>query len=137
MSSPGQYLKSSFEIFFSLEILFSPIFLLLHLLCPSPRTFETPIDITKTSTLRPRPYYYTTITMAAPSDLPKMQYRFLGRSGLQVSAISLGSWCVFSVFLLSSLVFVASCRSRLFGGVFCMERVDWASWNGMKRIQLS
>ncbi|RYP67164.1 hypothetical protein DL771_007392 [Monosporascus sp. 5C6A] len=30
--------------------------------------------------------------MAAPTDLPKMKYRFLGRSGLQVSAISLGGW---------------------------------------------
>lgn len=30
-----------------------------------------------------------------PKDLPKMQYRFLGRSGLQVSAISLGGWLTF------------------------------------------
>ena len=29
------------------------------------------------------------------SDLPKMQYRFLGRSGLQVSAISLGGWLTY------------------------------------------
>jgi len=28
----------------------------------------------------------------APKDLPKMEYRFLGRSGLQVSCISLGGW---------------------------------------------
>lgn len=27
--------------------------------------------------------------------LPKMQYRFLGRSGLQVSAISLGGWLTY------------------------------------------
>lgn len=33
--------------------------------------------------------------MAAPKDLPKMQYRFLGRSGLQVSAISLGGWLTY------------------------------------------
>ncbi|KIW62859.1 hypothetical protein PV04_09751 [Phialophora macrospora] len=31
----------------------------------------------------------------ASSDLPKMQYRFLGRSGLQVSAISLGGWVTY------------------------------------------
>ncbi|KAJ2903237.1 voltage-gated potassium channel beta-1 subunit [Zalerion maritima] len=30
-----------------------------------------------------------------PSDLPKMAYRFLGRSGLQVSAISLGGWLTY------------------------------------------
>ncbi|KAF2840140.1 Aldo/keto reductase [Patellaria atrata CBS 101060] len=29
------------------------------------------------------------------SDLPEMQYRFLGRSGLQVSAISLGGWLTY------------------------------------------
>lgn len=33
--------------------------------------------------------------MEAPKDLPKMQYRFLGRSGLQVSAISLGGWLTY------------------------------------------
>lgn len=33
--------------------------------------------------------------MAPPSDLPKMQYRFLGRSGLQVSALSLGGWLTY------------------------------------------
>ncbi|RYP64508.1 hypothetical protein DL769_006646 [Monosporascus sp. CRB-8-3] len=33
--------------------------------------------------------------MAAPTDLPKMTYRFLGRSGLQVSAISLGGWLTY------------------------------------------
>ena len=27
--------------------------------------------------------------------LPKMEYRFLGRSGLQVSAISLGGWLTY------------------------------------------
>jgi len=31
----------------------------------------------------------------APKDLPKMQYRFLGRSGLQVSCISLGGWLTY------------------------------------------
>jgi hypothetical protein len=35
-------------------------------------------------------------TMASPpSDLPEMEYRFLGRSGLQVSAISLGGWLTY------------------------------------------
>lgn len=34
-------------------------------------------------------------TTEAPKDLPKMQYRFLGRSGLQVSAISLGGWLTY------------------------------------------
>ncbi|KAI1820277.1 putative voltage-gated K channel beta subunit [Xylaria intraflava] len=33
--------------------------------------------------------------MAPPEDLPKMTYRFLGRSGLQVSAISLGGWLTY------------------------------------------
>ncbi|RDL39079.1 putative potassium channel beta subunit protein [Venustampulla echinocandica] len=33
--------------------------------------------------------------MAVPADLPKMEYRFLGRSGLQVSAISLGGWLTY------------------------------------------
>ncbi|MCJ1358725.1 MAG: hypothetical protein MMC33_008725 [Icmadophila ericetorum] len=33
-------------------------------------------------------------TEAAP-ELPKMEYRFLGRSGLQVSAISLGGWLTY------------------------------------------
>lgn len=30
-----------------------------------------------------------------PKNLPKMTYRFLGRSGLQVSAISLGGWLTY------------------------------------------
>ncbi|KAF2194974.1 Aldo/keto reductase [Zopfia rhizophila CBS 207.26] len=30
-----------------------------------------------------------------PSDLPEMEYRFVGRSGLQVSAISLGGWLTY------------------------------------------
>jgi aryl-alcohol dehydrogenase-like predicted oxidoreductase len=30
--------------------------------------------------------------MASAEKLPKMEYRFLGRSGLQVSVISLGGW---------------------------------------------
>jgi len=33
--------------------------------------------------------------MTVPEGLPKMEYRFLGRSGLQVSAISLGGWLTF------------------------------------------
>ncbi|KAI1389838.1 Aldo/keto reductase [Hypoxylon trugodes] len=33
--------------------------------------------------------------MSVPSDLPKMTYRFLGRSGLQVSSISLGGWLTY------------------------------------------
>ncbi|CZT02819.1 probable potassium channel beta subunit protein [Rhynchosporium agropyri] len=33
--------------------------------------------------------------MSVPEGLPKMQYRFLGRSGLQVSAISLGGWLTY------------------------------------------
>ncbi|EKD16996.1 K+ channel protein [Drepanopeziza brunnea f. sp. 'multigermtubi' MB_m1] len=33
--------------------------------------------------------------MSLPEGLPKMQYRFLGRSGLQVSAISLGGWLTY------------------------------------------
>lgn len=33
--------------------------------------------------------------MSKPDDLPPMQYRFLGRSGLQVSAISLGGWLTY------------------------------------------
>jgi len=30
--------------------------------------------------------------MGNAEQLPKMQYRFLGRSGLQVSVIALGGW---------------------------------------------
>lgn len=30
-----------------------------------------------------------------PSDLPKMEYRFLGRSGLQISEISIGGWLTY------------------------------------------
>ncbi|KAF3916619.1 hypothetical protein ABW20_dc0103910 [Dactylellina cionopaga] len=30
-----------------------------------------------------------------PSDLPKMEYRYLGRSGLKISAISLGGWLTY------------------------------------------
>lgn len=33
--------------------------------------------------------------MAPPEGLPKMEYRFLGRSGLKVSAISIGGWLTF------------------------------------------
>jgi len=33
--------------------------------------------------------------MAPPEGLPKMEYRFLGRSGLQVSALSLGGWLTY------------------------------------------
>ncbi|EME45101.1 hypothetical protein DOTSEDRAFT_23182 [Dothistroma septosporum NZE10] len=33
--------------------------------------------------------------MSPSSDLPKMQYRYLGRSGLQVSCISLGGWLTY------------------------------------------
>ena len=33
--------------------------------------------------------------MSAPEGLPKMEYRFLGRSGLKVSAISLGGWLTY------------------------------------------
>ncbi|OTB09066.1 hypothetical protein M426DRAFT_316358 [Hypoxylon sp. CI-4A] len=33
--------------------------------------------------------------MSTPPALPKMTYRFLGRSGLQVSAISLGGWLTY------------------------------------------
>jgi len=30
-----------------------------------------------------------------PSDLPEMEYRFLGRSGLQISEISIGGWLTY------------------------------------------
>ncbi|KAK4158567.1 dihydroceramide delta(4)-desaturase [Chaetomidium leptoderma] len=33
--------------------------------------------------------------MSKPENLPEMEYRFLGRSGLQVSAISLGGWLTY------------------------------------------
>ena len=33
--------------------------------------------------------------MSSNKELPKMQYRFLGRSGLQVSVISLGGWVTY------------------------------------------
>lgn len=31
----------------------------------------------------------------APKDLPEMEYRFVGNSGLQISAISLGGWLTY------------------------------------------
>ncbi|KAI4694319.1 uncharacterized protein J4E88_000198 [Alternaria novae-zelandiae] len=31
----------------------------------------------------------------APKDLPEMEYRFMGKSGLQISAISLGGWLTY------------------------------------------
>lgn len=34
-----------------------------------------------------------------PKDLPEMEYRFVGRSGLQISAISLGGWLTCKFFL--------------------------------------
>lgn len=37
-------------------------------------------------------YYFK---MGSTEQLPKMQYRFLGRSGLQVSVISLGGWVTY------------------------------------------
>lgn len=33
--------------------------------------------------------------VTAPTDLPEMEYRFVGRSGLQISAISLGGWLTY------------------------------------------
>lgn len=33
--------------------------------------------------------------MTVPEGLPKMEYRLLGRSGLKVSAISLGGWLTY------------------------------------------
>jgi voltage-dependent potassium channel beta subunit len=33
--------------------------------------------------------------MSKPEDMPEMEYRFLGRSGLSVSAISLGGWLTY------------------------------------------
>lgn len=33
--------------------------------------------------------------MSMPTDLPDMEYRFLGRSGLKVSALSLGGWLTY------------------------------------------
>lgn len=33
--------------------------------------------------------------MSKPDDLPPMEYRFLGKSGLKVSAISLGGWLTY------------------------------------------
>lgn len=33
--------------------------------------------------------------MSKPEDLPPMEYRFLGKSGLKVSAISLGGWLTY------------------------------------------
>jgi hypothetical protein len=36
-----------------------------------------------------------TAAMGKPDDLPPMTYRFLGRSGLQVSSISLGGWLTY------------------------------------------
>ncbi|GAB7349954.1 hypothetical protein MBLNU459_g0647t3 [Dothideomycetes sp. NU459] len=42
--------------------------------------------------------------MAVP-DLPKMQYRFLGRSGLQVSCISLGGWLTYGGYAENEITF--------------------------------
>ena len=37
----------------------------------------------------------TTPATEKPEGLPEMEYRFLGRSGLKVSAISLGGWLTY------------------------------------------
>lgn len=48
--------------------------------------------------------FYTPCSLykySAKTGLPKMQYRFLGRSGLQVSANSLGGWLTYGGLLLA------------------------------------
>lgn len=40
--------------------------------------------------------------MGSVEKLPKMEYRFLGRSGLQVSVISLGGWYVLCFVLVAA-----------------------------------
>jgi hypothetical protein len=44
------------------------------------------------------------VTGLPPKGLSKMEYRFLGRSGLQVSAIALGGWLTFGGHLHNGMV---------------------------------
>jgi predicted oxidoreductase len=42
------------------------------------------------------PCIFVTMSQSeVPKDLPEMEYRFVGRSGLQISAISLGGWLTY------------------------------------------
>ena len=50
----------------------------------------------------------------ALSHLPKMTYRFLGRSGLQVSTISLGGWLTYGGHVDRGEAFKSVLRSQLF-----------------------
>lgn len=53
---------------------------------------RTPIVALSYASHLPRPAFSGFGTMSKPEGLPPMEYRFLGRSGLQVSAIALGGW---------------------------------------------
>lgn len=39
--------------------------------------------------------YFIKLSIEMSEALPEMQYRFLGRTGLKVSVISLGSWLTY------------------------------------------
>jgi hypothetical protein len=60
---------------------------------------ETRRAATRTSRIRrnaeKEPPYCNHCKMSKPEGLPEMEYRFLGRSGLKVSAISLGGWLTY------------------------------------------
>lgn len=58
--------------------------------------------------------------MAPPEDLPKMTYRFLGRSGLQVSAISLGGWLTYGGYTEQGEFSFAVCSLANAGSVLLM-----------------
>lgn len=51
--------------------------------------------LTRTSHRQTQRQRQRPLKMAPPEDLPEMEYRYLGPSGLQVSAISLGGWLTY------------------------------------------
>ena len=62
--------------------------------------------------------------MAPPADTPKMEYRFLGRSGLQVSCISLGGWLTYGGHVENGLSIVQLLCQRISISSFVADNWD-------------
>lgn len=65
--------------------------------------------------------------MPSGEQLPKMEYRFLGRSGLQVSAISLGGWYAIYQVVFSGLRLTLTFIGSLTVVLLVMVRTVWES----------